>query len=189
MIVYLRIYGLIILSYCSLIFVGCEKLKPLPPEKPIELSVIESPKPQIQPSLKISPIQKFDFENFTYPEPEYGYLSRKKGIGYFGSSRGHYRLTDGEEPVIRGKDGMLKNSPASLVSVEYADLTGDDEPEALIRLSIQTGGSAIADNFYFYRWQNKTPQLIFSFSAGDRADGGFRTMNAINGDLVIELNA
>lgn len=187
--VFLKIKGILIFTIVCFVSSGCEKSRILVVEKPKELAVVESPKPEIQPAPQNSPIQKFDFENFTFPEPDYGYLSREKGIRYWGASGDHYRLTDGEEPEIRGKDGMLKNSPASLSSVEYAEITGDNEQEALVRLSILTGGSAMANNFYIYSWQKQKPKLIFSFSDGDRADGGFRSMYAENGDLIIELIA
>ncbi len=172
---------------------GCQKAKFVANEK-LTLAVESTPLPQpaIKPSsilIPNSPIRNFDFKNFTYPEADYGYSSLKRGVVDWGRSQYFYKLEDGEEPEIRNKAGLLKNSPASFSSLEYSDLTGDNEPEALIELSILTGGSALANSLYVYTWSHKHPQKIFSFSTGDRADGGFRKMYVDNGDLVIELNA
>ncbi len=193
MIAFLKIRGWMILLLSCLVMIGCQKAHVAANEKP-SVAVESNPLPQssIKPSSTLipnSPIRNFDFKNFSYPEAVYGYLSRKKGIGNLGRSRYFYKLEDGGELEIRDKSGLLKNSPASLSSLVYEDLTGDSEPEALIELSILTGGSAMANELYVYTWSHKHPQKIFSFSTGDRADGGFRKMYAENGDLMIELNA
>lgn len=179
-----KICGLILLLLSCSEFTSCEKSKPV-----IATSVVEIPPIPLQVPTLSSHIHKVDFKNFSYPEPNYGYRNLEKSVGNFRISRTHYRLIEGGQPEIRGENGMLKNSPASLSFVEYVELTGDKEQEALVTLSIQTGGSAMANNLYCYKWQNHKPKLIFTFSAGDRADGGYRNMYADSGDLIIELNA
>jgi hypothetical protein len=144
--------------------------------------------PNVTPTPN-SPIRKVAFGDFTYAAPTYGYLGRKEGIEYLGRSKHKYRLRDGQEPAIRDKEGLLENIPASLNSTDYVDVTGDGEEEALIVLGIQTGGSAIPNELYVYAWDKNKVKPIFSFSTGDRADGGFRKIYGEGGELIIELNA
>ena len=56
-------------------------------------------------------------------------------------------------------------------------------------MSIQTGGSAIPALAYIYTISGQQPKLLWSFSTGDRADGGFRRAYAQQGNLVVELNS
>jgi hypothetical protein len=155
----------------------------------------ESLKPSPTPlSTPNSPIRKVDFRNFTYPEPRYGYLYERiyteKGIGYYQNhTNTAHKLIDGEEPLIKDKEGLWRNDPAGLVSLDYADVTGDGKEEALIELGISVRGSAIPTYLYVYAWEKTKLRLLFTFAAGDRADGGFRRMYAANGELIIELNA
>ncbi len=191
----LKITVLTILLFNCLALIGCNKSKLAIASKPQEVPATDlnvGTRPSATPASATTPdtpIRRFDFRNFTYYEPNYGYLGKKKGIGYLGRSQAKYKLTNGEEPEIRDKNEILKNSPASFVSVDYEDLTGDNVEDALIVLSILTGGSAMANNLYVYTWDKNHPREIISFSAGDRADGGFRRMYAENGELIIELNA
>ncbi len=190
-----KIRGLLILLLGFMAMFGCRKVtSPVATNEKPRVTVESNLTPQssLSPTpalVQNSPIRKFAFTNFSYPDADYGYSVLTQKVGSMGRSRHFYKLEDGGEPEIRDKAGMLKNSPASLSSVEFEELTGDSEPEALIRLSILTGGSAMANALYVYTWDKKRPKKIFSFSPGDRADGGFRTMYADSGDLLIELNA
>jgi hypothetical protein len=74
-----------------------------------------------------------------------------------------------------------------LGSIEYGDVTGDGNEEAIIDLGWITGGSAIPDLVYIYSLKDSRPKLLFTFQTGDRADGGYRHVYAENGGLVIEL--
>jgi hypothetical protein len=68
-------------------------------------------------------------------------------------------------------------------------VTGDSVEEAIVSVSIQTGGSAMPSIIYIYTLRNKRPVLLWSRSTGDRADGGLRAVYAENGRLVVELNS
>ena len=74
-------------------------------------------------------------------------------------------------------------------NVKYGDVTGDDIEEAIVSLSIQTGGSATPGLVYIYTFQRNGPKLLWLRSTGDRADGGLRDVYAQNGQLVVELNS
>ncbi|MCA1640257.1 MAG: hypothetical protein LC768_18375 [Acidobacteria bacterium] len=70
---------------------------------------------------------------------------------------------------------------------DYWDLTGDGKEEAILTLSIQTGGSAIPELIYIYTLQNSKPKMLWGFMTGDRAEGGLKEVYAENGELVVEL--
>ncbi len=118
-----------------------------------------------------APIGKFDFGNFDYPLPS----------GWKDKDGNEATLENGTREMTEEKIGL------SIVTIKYQDLTGDDEPEAIVVLKIETGGSAIPQLVYIFDWQNNEPHLIWSFRTGDRADGGLKTLYAENGDLIIEL--
>lgn len=159
------------------------------PPSPVLLQPTPSPS-----STPNSPIRRVDFRNFTYPEPRYGYLyDRDYSAKGFGRSRQSvntlHTLIDGREPLIEDKEGLWENSPAGLGLIDYADVTGDGNEEALIPLGISVRGSAILNYLYVYAWEKTRPKMLLAFEAGDRADGGFRRMYADKGELLIELNA
>jgi hypothetical protein len=76
----------------------------------------------------------------------------------------------------------------TLGKIVYGDVTGDKQEEAIIEMSILTGGTAQPNIVYVYTLQKNRPQLLWHFSTGDRADGGFRNAYAENGCLVVELS-
>jgi len=113
-----------------------------------------------------------DFRNFKYP----GYC--------FDVDRHPFTLTDGEFKEKK-KSGMwikFRNS-------YFADVTRDGDPDAMVVLSIITGGSAAPNCVYiFSKGKGDHPKLIelWAVETGDRADGGLRKIYDENGDLVIE---
>lgn len=123
------------------------------------------------PSLN-SAIGKIDFKNFTFPWTK-GLASKDKKT---------FMLRNGEIPFEqKGRMGV------SLGKTEYADVTNDGEDEALITLSIQTGGSSTPNIVYIYELENKKTKLLWSFDTGDRAIGGFKNVYSENGSLIVEL--
>src|SRR5262245_30069795 len=74
-----------------------------------------------------------------------------------------------------------------LSRVSYCDVTGDGQEEAIVVLSILTGGSAMPNCVYVYTWDQRRPKLLWAFDTGDRADGGLRRVKAENGRLLVEL--
>src|SRR5262245_4979693 len=69
----------------------------------------------------------------------------------------------------------------------FGDITGDGSEEAIIRLDINTDGSAGADQVYIYTLKNGRAKFLWGFEGGDRAEGGLRQAYAQDGQLVIEL--
>lgn len=126
-------------------------------------------------------IHSVDFANFTYPwtTDRIDRTNPKKT----------FTLRNGELPATRNRRGLIDEMGVFLQNVKYGDVTGDGVEEAIISLSIQTGGSAIPGIIYIYTLQKGRPVLLWSRSTGDRADGGSRNVYAENGRLVVELNS
>lgn len=78
-------------------------------------------------------IRKVDFKNFTYPTQK---------------DDNSFTLTNGEEPF-----GKMKDIAFKLEKVEYADLTNDNEDEAIIHISVQYGEATNQVRFTFIRWK------------------------------------
>lgn len=156
----------------TLAFLACQKsetengsISSSPSTSPLQTL---SQTPSIDSDL---PIRKIDFKNFTYPWTKD--LSTK--------DEKTFTLKDGEIPFEReGQMGV------SLAKIEYADVTGDDTDEAILVISLQTGGSAVPNLVYIYTAENEIPKLLWSFDTGDRAQGGLKGVYAENGKLVVE---
>jgi hypothetical protein len=71
--------------------------------------------------------------------------------------------------------------------INYGDVTGDGEEEAMMDQAIPTRGSAIPYRVYIYTLRRGRPKLVWRFEAGDRGEGGLRSVYADNGDLIVEL--
>ena len=71
--------------------------------------------------------------------------------------------------------------------IEYGDVTGDGQEEAMVVLYAEVGGTEGADDVFIYTLKNRKPVLLWKFATGDRADGGLRKIYAENEKLVIEL--
>ncbi len=121
-------------------------------------------------------IRSVDFRNFSYPWPK-------------GYTAGTFALVDGAVPLERNPQGALTNIGVSIGEIQYGDLTGDGEDEALIFMTLTTGGSAIPGLVYIYQMRKAGPVLLWEFETGDRADGGLRDIRIKKGRLVVELNS
>lgn len=141
-------------------------------------------------------IRQVDFKNFIYP------LS--------GSLLGHDRLQwldmprethSNRKPIhlVKGKD-LTKSSSFvmdgheytqwegfTLQSVEFAEVTGDGQEEAIVVLHYNTGGTQQTDYVYIYAFTAGKPKLLAYFHSGDRAYSGLRKVHGENGKLVVEL--
>jgi len=129
--------------------------------------------------LSDTQIRKVDFENFTYPWT-------KDLVGADRLSQKAFTLRNGELPATRDKDGFIHKMGIHLVGVKYGDANGDKLEDAIVVLSFQTGGSALPNAVYIYTWRGERPAILWSFSTGDRADGGLRDVYIENGNLVVE---
>lgn len=143
-------------------------------------STLPQSSPAISPTPSLSPtpttnenaaISKVDFKNFTYTGPdEYPET---------------FRLENGKLEIF-DKEGRVEEG-YFLQEVTYSDLTGDGEEEAIITISIQTGGSAMPHLVFVYTLENHKPQTLWRFITGDRAEGGLKNIYGDNGKLVVEL--
>lgn len=136
-----------------------------------------------------SPLGTFDFKNYTYPLPR----------GWQHQDGDEVTLTDGSlKPKFEDvADDMSPEEKAKLkserrigmtyVTTKYLDADADGEEEAAVILKIETGGSAIPQLVYLFKWKDGKPELIWNFRTGDRADGGLKDLRAENGELVVEL--
>lgn len=118
-------------------------------------------------SEKPSPIRKIDFKNFKYTFTEYV---------------GDFTLKNGEKPYVHQKESGIE-----LYKIDYADVTNDGEEDAILFMSVQTGGSAIPNVIYIYTLRNNKPKLLWNFTTGDRAVGGLKDIYKENDMLVVEL--
>ena len=124
-------------------------------------------------------IRAVDFRNFSYPETE--------GLHTPHSRKRSFKLKDGALPETRDKQGFVDGMGIYLSSVSYGDVTGDGQEEAIVTMSIVTGGSALPNIVYIYTLKGSKPRLLWAFDTGDRADGGLRRVKAENGRLLVEL--
>lgn len=139
------------------------------------LSVSQPPANDRQ-SRSLKEIRSVDFANFTFPWPRALRDSKKT-----------FTLRGRELNPTRGKTGMVEEMGVILESITYGDVTCDGTEEAMVILSIVTGGSAVPHAAYVYALKDGKTKLLWAISTGDRADGGLRRIAAENGDLVIEL--
>ncbi|HMV46258.1 MAG TPA: hypothetical protein PLD20_29730 [Blastocatellia bacterium] len=130
-----------------------------------------------QSTQKVSSIHAVDFHNFTYPVPRDLSDRHQKT----------FKLTRGKLPETRFPNGFVNEMGIFLEEIVYGDVTGDGAEEAIIFMSILTGGSAIPGILYVYTLQNNQPKLLWKTSTGDRADEGFKNAFAKDGQLVVEL--
>ena len=126
-------------------------------------------------ALSNQAIRSVDFANFTFPR-----------LRELGDSRKAFTLRSGELKPTHDKNGMVEEMGVRLQSIAFGDVTGDGAEEAMVVLSIVTGGSAIPHATYIYASEDGKPELLWAFSTGDRAEGGLRRVYAENGELVIE---
>lgn len=196
----------------SCFFIGCGSKASVAPETPIPndtaaasrqdesvskaFAAEPSPElPNLQSELTTreippdTPLGHFDFANFTYPLPR----------GWQHRDGDEITLTDGKlEPKMKDvSDDMSPDEKAaakaerrigaSLVNIKYLDVDGDGAKEAVVILKIETGGSAIPQLVYIYKWKDEKPELLWNFRTGDRADGGLKSIRAENGELIVEL--
>ncbi|MBK7705531.1 MAG: hypothetical protein IPN69_07295 [Acidobacteria bacterium] len=126
-------------------------------------------------TVSSSPIGKFDFKNFSYPLPR----------GWQDSDGKEADLVNGKRPFTMTPE--VERIGLSFVTVKYFDATGDGEHEAIVVLKIETGGSAIPQLVYIFKWKDDAPELVWNFRTGDRADGGLKNIRLEDGKVVVDL--
>ncbi len=112
-----------------------------------------------------------DFRNFTYPKD---CLSEK------GAKPTPFTFQNGKF------DGGSEQVSFGFTSVRFADVTDDGVDEAIVVLSIYTGGSAVPHCVFVFQRADKRVNLIHDFYTGDRASDGLRRVYGENGSLLVE---
>jgi hypothetical protein len=158
------IFKLLLLILTSVVFIACQKT---------EVENTSLPFAATSPTVKLvsnSPIRKIDFKNFTFPWTE----------GLTSEDEKTFIIKNGERKVKKDDMGV------SLSKVEYGDVTGDNDEDAILVFSVQTGGSYVANMVHIYKTEKEKPKMLWNFDTGDRAEGGFKKVYAENGNLVVE---
>lgn len=109
-----------------------------------------------------SPIRSIDFRNFTYPFTE-DLIDPTK-------PKRTFMLREGKRPETRNKQGLVDEMGIYLDDVFYGDVTSDNQEDAIVIMSILTGGSAAPNIVYVYTLEDNRPKQLWSFSTGDRAN-------------------
>lgn len=142
--------------------------------------VAVDPAPSATPDLS-APIRKVDFKNFRYPSV---YMD-EAGLSFSGlekrSDIDFFELKNGRQAKTETEDG------ATLGKIEFADVTGDGESEAIVEISPETGGNCSCNMVYIYGYYDRKLRLLWAFGSSDRAQGGLKKIYAENGGLVVEL--
>jgi hypothetical protein len=121
------------------------------------------------PTPRGSALRAIDFANFRYPaKPVF-----PKGDKSFALKNGAF-------------EGW-KDQSVGLAFLDFGDVTGDGNEEVIVVLTMSTRGSAIPYFLYVYTLDQGRTRLLWSFAAGDRADGGLRKAEAAGGQLLVEL--
>lgn len=151
------------LSACQKSAAENNQVKPqnLPTALPT-VSLSPTPAPNLDSSIR-----EVDFKNFSYA---------------FTDIVGNFTLRNGEKPRIPKGDAGIH-----LDKVEYADVTNDEAEEAILTMSVETGGSSIPSAIFIYTMKKNKPNLLWNFVTGDRAEGGLKELYVENGELAVEL--
>lgn len=139
-------------------------------------------------------IRQVDFKNFT--DPMSGALLGHGGLQWLrlpsatNPVRRHIHLPNGTDLAVSstamGRD-YVQYEGFTLQSVQFADLTGDGEEEAIVVLLYHTGGTQDTHYVYIYSIENKKPKLLAYCHTGDRAYFGLNRVYGERGTLVFEL--
>lgn len=154
-----RKYFILIINIIAVsVFLACQKSAADVGKISPATTVSQTPLPTQTPELN-SPIRKINFKNFNYPNAG----------GYVG-----FKLRNGEKPYVHQKEDGIE-----LYKIDYADVTNDSVEDAIIFMSIQTGGSMIPNLIYIYTLQKNKPKLLWGFLTGDRAVGGLKKVYTV----------
>lgn len=135
-----------------------------------------------RPSAAQADIRQVDFKNFSYPwsdaslgEPGWFDISHERLV----------RLTNGRRMRDSGNGMTLEG--LTLEEVQYADVTGDGQTDAVVVLRYDTGGTMFFYYVYIYSLAAVQPKLLACFQSGERADSGLYRVYGQEGKLVVEL--
>ena len=119
-----------------------------------------------------------------------------KGIDFNNRSYGTYGFRDGRHVELELSGGQFRlfldsNHWFDIQDVFYADVTGDQNPEAIVRMShlrcIRTCDGT-ADLFYIYTLKNGDLKEIWQYETGNFDTGcGLKSFTTKNRQLVLEM--
>jgi hypothetical protein len=121
-------------------------------------------------------IRKVDFQNFTY-RPSCVYEGPKT-----------ITVKKGEFSREKEMDGYTDHFYFNILAVEYGDLNGDKQDEAVVLSVCNTGGTGNFSEGFVYTMKAGEPSLLARVPGGDRADGGLRSLRVESGLLVVVAN-
>jgi hypothetical protein len=121
-------------------------------------------------------IHKVDFQNFTYKP----YCA--------GEDAQNVTVKKGEFAKETKMDGYVDHFYFNILGVEYGDLTGDKQDEAVVLSVCNTGGTGQFTEGFIYTIKGGKPVLLARVPGGDRAEGGLRSLTVENGHLVVDAN-
>lgn len=127
-----------------------------------------------------SDIRKVDFKNFTF-QPSCTDMED-------GKNAEKITVKDGEFSREKQMDGYVDRFYFSILAIDYGDLTGDKQDEAVVLSVCNTGGTGQFTEGFIYTIKGAKPVLLARVPGGDRADGGLRTLTVEDGILVVEAN-
>ncbi|HEY0459059.1 MAG TPA: hypothetical protein VGC97_07870 [Pyrinomonadaceae bacterium] len=161
-----------------IVFFGCVGLACSKGHSPVTNSnfvevapVITQPTNKTETNVNNSKCE-IDFKNFTYSP---AYPETKE-----------FTLKDGKAEATRSADGRVVGMGYNLVSVYYGDLAGNEQKEAIVTISINTGGSSVPLVSYIFDTTSNKPNLLWKKAFGDRANDGLRNIYTDDRKLIIE---
>jgi hypothetical protein len=131
-------------------------------------------------SSSVGSIRDVDFMNFTYPKLPTGKCSMNK----VRVKDGKYGSTANFKPRTTPRGGCWE---VSVGPVQYGDVTGDGQEEAIVVIYAEVGGTESANDVFVYSLGRGHPVLLWKFATGDRAEGGLIKLYAEGGHLAVEL--
>jgi hypothetical protein len=131
-------------------------------------------------ALAQTDIHSVDFKNFAY-QPSCADMES-------GKNPETITVKDGEFSRDKDKDGNEDHFFFTVTDVNYGDLTGDKQDEAVVLSVCNTGGTGQFSEGFIYSMKAGKPVLLARVPGGDRADGGLRSLTVENGLLVVDAN-
>jgi hypothetical protein len=128
-------------------------------------------------------IRQVDFKNFSYPW--FHSFVPSKLVWLDMSKEKHVPLVNGRRVHDSG-NGMTYEG-LTFERVQFADVTGDGQTDAVVVLRYDSGGTQFSHYVYVYSFADGKPKLLACFHSGDRASSGLYRVYEQKGNLVVEL--
>ncbi len=122
-------------------------------------------------------IHNVDFKNFTY-QPSCTDMEDSKKLE-------NITVKDGKFVREKQEKDYVDRFYFDALEVTYGDMTGDGKDEAIILSNCNTGGTGQFTEGFIYTMKSGKPTLLARVPGGDRADGGLKSLKAVNGQLVV----